>query len=182
MTLELGGKSANIIFADADLDHAVAGWSRRHLLAFRPDLQRAVPTLSSTAVSTARSSSGSSSLPPACTIGPRPRRLRRLRATASTHASWSGSDGYVERAGMQGADRPPWQPTIPEGLTGSSIPRRSSDDATDDMDCVREEIFGPVARGARPSTHRDEVHRTAPNASEYGLAAGCLEHQRQHRA
>ena len=42
VTLELGGKSPNIILPDADLEAAIKGSFQRHLLQLRPGLQRGV--------------------------------------------------------------------------------------------------------------------------------------------
>ena len=42
-TFELGGKSANVVFADADLDAAEAGVLARDLRRLRPDLHRRLP-------------------------------------------------------------------------------------------------------------------------------------------
>ena len=60
VSLELGGKSPNIVFADADLDDAVKGVISGHLRRQRADLHRRLAPAGQRAASTTSSSSGSS--------------------------------------------------------------------------------------------------------------------------
>jgi len=165
VSLELGGKAANIVFADADLEAAIPG-----------------------AFGAAFGNSGQS-----CTAGARlyvhrsihDRVVSGLVAQAEAISVGPGMDtvthdlgpvisarqldriaGYLDRAqgtscatGGARLSRPGWflPPTI---LT----------DVTDDMEIAREEVFGPVL-AVLPFDDVAEVC-TRANATPYGLAAG----------
>ncbi|MGW0163010.1 aldehyde dehydrogenase family protein [Mycobacterium sp. NPDC003323] len=167
VTLELGGKSANIIFADADLDQAIDGsaagifWhsgqtcsAPSRLFVQRSVHEQVVNRLRDLAADLTIGHG----LDPAVDFGPlvTADQLDRVR-------------GYVERAEAAGAKvhRPA---TVPGQLTGHFYPPTIIDNVSDDMECVREEIFGPVVT-VLPFDDLDEAIERA-NGSEYGLAAG----------
>jgi len=165
VTLELGGKSANIIFGDADLDAAVAGsagglfWhsgqtcsAPSRLFVHRSVHDEVVERLHAfgDGLRPGHGLDGSTDLGPLVNA----RQQERVA-------------GHVRLAGQQGA-------TVHLGADvpgdGFFHPATIISDARDDMACAREEIFGPVLT-VLPFDDTDEVLRRA-DASEYGLAAG----------
>jgi phenylacetaldehyde dehydrogenase len=166
LSLELGGKSPNIIFPDAPLDEAVAGaalaifynqgevcnaGSRLFVHSSRYD-----DVLSGLAETAGKITLGPG-LDPASTMGPLVTAQQRDRvhdyvtgaladgAEAVTGGSTHGDAGFF------------FQPTI---LTNTR----------NDMKVVQEEIFGPVVV-ATPFDDIDDIVRDA-NGSSFGLAAG----------
>ncbi|MCE0764236.1 aldehyde dehydrogenase family protein [Pseudonocardia kujensis] len=165
VTLELGGKSANIIFADADLDAAVTGsagglfWhsgqtcsAPSRLFVHRSVHDQVVGKLRAIADGL-RPGHG---LDAATELGP-------LVNAAQQHKV----EGHVRLAREQGATVHVG-PAVP--CAGFFHPATIISDARDDMACATEEIFGPVLT-VLPFDDTDEVLRRA-DASEYGLAAG----------
>ena len=165
VTLELGGKSATIIAGDADLDTAVEGaaaglfWhsgqtcSAPSRMFVARDVHDEVVERLHTIAARQRLGHG---LDADTDLGPlvNARQLERVR-------------DHVRRAREQGG-------TVVEApdLPGDGFfhPATVISDARDDMDCAREEIFGPVLT-VLPFDDLDEaLART--DASEYGLAAG----------
>ncbi|GAA5165360.1 aldehyde dehydrogenase family protein [Amycolatopsis dongchuanensis] len=166
VTLELGGKSANIIFPDADLDAAVAGsaggifWhsgqtcsAPSRLFVHRDIHDEVVDRL----LAEAAALTIGHGLDEGVDFGPlvNARQVERVR-------------GYVERAAAEGA-KVHQAGELPDG-GGNFFPPTVIAGATDDMECAREEIFGPVVV-VLPFDDADEVAERA-NASDYGLAAG----------
>jgi len=170
VTLELGGKSPNIVFADADLDAAEAGVlagifaaggqtciAGSRLLVERPVHDELVGRL----VERARTIKLGDPTDPDTQMGP--------IATAQ-HLERIAS--IVERAKADGAEvltggRPCAVESLPNGLFYE--PTILSGVANDDPVC-QEEIFGPVL-AVLPFSGEDEAVQLA-NASRYGLAAG----------
>jgi aldehyde dehydrogenase (NAD+) len=170
VTLELGGKSPNIVFADADLDAAEAGVlagifaaggqtciAGSRLLVERPVHDEFVGRL----VERARTIKLGDPTDPDTQMGP--------IATAQ-HLERIAS--IVERAKAAGAEvltggRPCAVESLPNGLFYE--PTILSGVANDDPVC-QEEIFGPVL-AVLPFSGEDEAVQLA-NASRYGLAAG----------
>jgi acyl-CoA reductase-like NAD-dependent aldehyde dehydrogenase len=146
VTLELGGKSANIVFEDADLDQAVSG-----------------------AISGIFAASGQT-----CIAGSRlllqssihDRFLERLVAVASTARLGDpmAPDTEGARCVLGGA------PVQVPGSRGLFVPPTIYADVMPSMRIAREEIFGPVLAVMRFETE-DEAIRIA-NGVNYGLAAG----------
>ncbi|SEB30365.1 aldehyde dehydrogenase family protein [Streptomyces melanosporofaciens] len=167
VTLELGGKSANIVFADADLDAAVAGsaggmfWhsgqtcSAPSRLYVHRDVHDEVVERLAAAAADLRIGHG---LDEGVDFGPlvNERQLDRVR-------------GYVERAAHDGATVHQGA-ELPENTAGFFHRPTVLAGVRDDMECVREEIFGPVVV-VLPFSEADEVAHRA-NAGDYGLAAG----------
>ena len=165
VTLELGGKSANIIFADADLDAAVTGsaggifWhsgqtcsAPSRLFVHRSVHDEVVARLRAIADGL-RPGHG---LDADTELGPLVNATQRERV-----------EGHVRLAREQGATVH-LGPEVPRD--GYFHPATVISDARDDMACAREEIFGPVLT-VLPFEDTAEVLRRADD-SEYGLAAG----------
>ncbi|MEV0297578.1 aldehyde dehydrogenase family protein [Nocardia sp. NPDC050710] len=166
VSLELGGKSPNIVFADADLDLAVTGsvnaWLFNHgqccVAGTRMFVEESIFEQFTQAVADAAAQVKiGAGLDPATQLGPLISQEQFDRVT-----------GYIE-AGLRDGAR---------ALTGG---RRHGDtgffveptvfvDVRPSWSIVREEIFGPVVAAIPFSSEDDLV--TAANDSEYGLAAG----------
>jgi aldehyde dehydrogenase (NAD+)/phenylacetaldehyde dehydrogenase len=166
LTLELGGKSPNIVFADADVDMAVRGattgifYNKGEVCTAgsRLFVEEALHDafLDRLSAQTAKMQQGDP-LDPKTRLGPQVSEAQRKQVLE-----------YVEKGKAEGAtlvcggERPPGRgyfvrPTIFDGVRG-------------DMTIAREEIFGPVLAVMR-FKDLDEV-LAASNDSIYGLAAG----------
>jgi aldehyde dehydrogenase (NAD+) len=170
LNLELGGKSANIIFADADLAKAVpaAAMAVFHntgqsccagtrLFVDRTIYQDVVDQLAGVA----KSLKVGDSLDPSTQIGPlvSDQQLQKV-----LH--------YFEAGERDGARTVFGGRRLTDGVLsdGYFVPPTILADVRDDMRVVREEIFGPVA-SVLPFDTVDEVIARA-NDSEFGLAGG----------
>jgi aldehyde dehydrogenase (NAD+)/phenylacetaldehyde dehydrogenase len=166
-TLELGGKSANIILPDADLDAAVAGSfmgiyfnsgqacnAGSRLFVSCDQFDQVVSALAERAKAT-RLGPG---LDPQTQLGPVVSAEQRQRVMSYIE---SGLDEGAEllAGGPEGADGP-----------GYFVPPTLFTATRDDLRITREEIFGPVLV-AMPYESLEEV-ATRANDTEYGLAAG----------
>jgi acyl-CoA reductase-like NAD-dependent aldehyde dehydrogenase len=168
VTLELGGKSPNIILADADIEAAVKGsyqaiyfnsgqacnaGSRLFVPAERFD--EVMSALAERAAS-ARLGPG---LDPATQLGPLVSAEQRDRVM-----------GYIDSGREEGAELlAGGEPAMSES-GGYFVAPTLFSVTSDDLRIAREEIFGPVLV-ASPYDSLEEVARRA-NESEYGLAAG----------
>ncbi len=168
VTLELGGKSPNIILPDADLDAAVKGSFQgiyfntgqacnagSRLFVQKEQYDEVVAALAKAAES-ARVGPG---LDKATQFGPVVSKEQHERVMSYIEAGTSAGAEMVAGGSNGGADGGGYfvEPTLLAGVT-------------DDMSVAREEIFGPVLV-ALPYDNIEEVARRA-NDSEYGLAAG----------
>jgi phenylacetaldehyde dehydrogenase len=166
LTLELGGKSPNIVFADADLDAAVVTAMRAsfghsgqmctagsRLLVQRSILDEMHERLSN---ATRRVAVGNG-LDGGVTVGPLISEEQRRQVLA--YIAQGVAEGATVLAGGGVPDRPGYfvEPTLFTGVRN-------------DMVIAREEIFGPVA-GVIPFDDEDEAVAIA-NDTSYGLAAG----------
>ncbi|MGI5440283.1 aldehyde dehydrogenase family protein [Streptomyces shenzhenensis] len=166
VTLELGGKSANIVFADADLDAAVAtamrasfGHSGQMCTAgSRLLVQEAILSeFSERLVAAARKVPMGDGLAGGVSVGPLVSAEQRDQVL-----------GYIEKGRTEGADL----------LVGGGTPAGSGfyveptvfGNVTNDMLIAREEIFGPVVGVLGFEDDADAVR--IANDSAYGLAAG----------
>ena len=163
VTLELGGKSANIILPDADLEKAIKGSFQgiyfntgqacdagSRLFVHRDQFDEVISGLAARAEK-ARVGPG---LDPDTQFGPLVSQEQFERVMAYIR---SGEEEGAERVVGGNGDGLFVRPTLFTGVR-------------DDMRIAREEIFGPVLV-AMPYDDLEEVARHA-NASEYGLAAG----------
>jgi phenylacetaldehyde dehydrogenase len=166
LTLELGGKSANIIFEDADLDTAVLTAMRAsfghsgqmctagsRLLVQRSILKETTDRL---IAAVGRVSLGDG-LAGGVTVGPLVSEEQRQHVLG--YIAKGQEEGATVVAGGGTPDRPGYyvEPTLFTGVTNS-------------MTIAREEIFGPVV-GIIPFDDEEEAIAIA-NDQSYGLAAG----------
>jgi aminomuconate-semialdehyde/2-hydroxymuconate-6-semialdehyde dehydrogenase len=170
VSLELGGKNPGIVFADCDLEAAVAGIARaaflntgqiclgtERLYVERPVFERFVMALSQKAqqMKPGHPSDKSTGIGPLISLGHREKVLRYYRQALAEGATvvCGGGIPRMSDALARGA----WvQPTIWTGLPESSA-------------VLREEIFGPCCH-VRPFDSEDEAVQLA-NDTPYGLAA-----------
>jgi aldehyde dehydrogenase (NAD+) len=168
--LELGGKSPNIVFADAELDLAVPASSMgvfanngqvccagTRVFVQRPVYDEFVERFSRTAAAL----TVGNALDPATEIGPI---VSRAQLDRVTH--------YLAAGAAEGARTTVGGTRITEGelADGYFVQPTVFADVADDMCIAREEIFGPVV-SILPFDDVDEVVRRA-NDTQYGLAAG----------
>ncbi len=178
VSLELGGKAPNIVFADADLPAAITGSAHAgffnqgqccvngsRLYVHRDVFDEVVAGIAEVA----RGIVLGSGLDPATDMGPLI--TAEQRSMVLGHVERSVSDGATAVAGgARGPDRGFFmQPTL---LTG----------VAEDAPVQRQEVFGPVVT-ATPFSTEEEVFRLA-NDTRYGLAAGVWTRDagRAHRA
>jgi acyl-CoA reductase-like NAD-dependent aldehyde dehydrogenase len=167
VTLELGGKSPNVILPDADLDAAVKGSYQAiyfntgqacnagsRLFVHRDQFDEVVGALAERAAK-ARVGPG---LEPGTQLGPVISAEQEARVR-----------DYIEAGRREGAELVAGGGPG-EGSGGYFIEPTLFTATSDDLRIAREEIFGPVLV-ALPYQSLDELARRA-NDSEYGLAAG----------
>ena len=168
VTLELGGKSPNIILPDADLESAVAGSyqgiyfnsgqacnAASRLFVQAEIFDEVVEKLAEFA-SQAKVGPG---LDPDSQFGPLVSEEQLGRVT-----------GYIDSGLAEGAEAVAGGSPSNGGNGGYFVDPTLFTGVTDEMRIAREEIFGPVLV-AQPFEDLDEVARRA-NDTEYGLAAG----------
>ncbi|HLS55197.1 MAG TPA: aldehyde dehydrogenase [Zeimonas sp.] len=170
VTLELGGKSPNIVFADANFDQAVVGAlagifgaagqtciAGSRLLVERPIYARMVEAL----VARARTVRMGDPLDPATDMG-----------TAANQPQFERILGFIAKAREEGAKLVAGgQPATGGGLErGFFVEPTIFADVDNAMQIARQEVFGPVL-GIIPFEGDEEALRIA-NDSPYGLAAG----------
>jgi acyl-CoA reductase-like NAD-dependent aldehyde dehydrogenase len=170
VTLELGGKSPNIILPDADIDAAVKGSyqgiyfnsgqscnAATRLFVPKERFDEVVGALADRA----RSAKLGPGLEAGTEIGPLVSQEQLERVT-----------GYIESGLSDGAELLVGGGVHPEGTPqgGYFVEPSLFVGVRDDMKIVREEIFGPVLV-ALPYESIEEVARRA-NDTDYGLAAG----------
>lgn len=169
VTLELGGKSPNIIFPDADLKWAVRGaltaiyfnsgqicTAGSRLFVHKSIYDETMSKLIEGA-SAMRVGAGSD---PATEVGPVISEEQLARVTSYVESG--RREGAVARTGGERASG--------ELADGYFLPPTVLDQVSDEMTVAREEIFGPVVV-ALPFEDVEEVAKRA-NQSIYGLAAG----------
>ena len=170
VTLELGGKSANIVFADADFDNAVKGvvtgifsaTGQTCVAGSRALIQREIHDAFVDAfVEFAKSARMGDPLDASTQVGP-----------MTTRQQYRKVLDYIEIAKNEGArcvlgGKPANRPECGDGWF---IEPTVFADVTPDMRIAREEVFGPVL-AIIPFDDDEDAIRIA-NGSAYGLAAG----------
>ncbi|MER8784326.1 aldehyde dehydrogenase family protein [Mesorhizobium sp. M0437] len=167
LTMELGGKSPNIVFADADIDVAIQAafwgifWNKgevcvagSRLLVERACYDEAVEKLSAMA----KSATLGDPLDPATMIGP-----------IASRGEYDKVLSYVEE-GKRTARLAAGGGTRQVNGKGLFIEPTIFADATNDLRISREEIFGPVLP-VIPFDSEEDAIRIA-NDTSYGLASG----------
>ncbi|MGH7726731.1 MAG: aldehyde dehydrogenase family protein [Candidatus Eiseniibacteriota bacterium] len=166
--MELGGKSPNIIFADADLEAAVRGAANgifygkgeicaagSRLLVERSIYDTVVAKLKERAEKT----------PPADPMHPKTRLGALVRQGQMEKVL-----GYIDTGRKEGAKLVAGGERAPVNGKGYFVQATVFADVKNDMTIAREEIFGPVL-AVLPFDGEDEAIRIA-NDTEFGLAAG----------
>ena len=168
VTLELGGKSANIVFADANLDNAVNGaisgifaaTGQTCIAGSRLLVQRSVHD---------RVVEGVVKLAATARIG-NPADLQTQVGPITTQAQRAKVLSYLDIARGEGAEAV-LGGKVPEGLgDGWFVEPTIFTGVNNQMRIAREEVFGPVL-SIIPFDDEDEAYAIA-NDSPYGLAAG----------
>ncbi len=166
-TMELGGKSPNIIFADADLEAALQAafwgiyWNKGEVCVAGSRLlvERAIyDEFVERFVALSKAAVLGDPLDPATQIGP-----------IATRAEYDKILRYIE-SGKETARLATGGGTPKIGGKGLFIEPTVFADATNDLKISREEIFGPVVP-IIPFEGEDEAIRLA-NDTDYGLASG----------
>jgi acyl-CoA reductase-like NAD-dependent aldehyde dehydrogenase len=168
VTLELGGKSPNIVFADAEFDAAIQGsangifWNQGEICSAgsrvfveKPIYDDALNAL----VGHARAVTLGDGMDEATTMGPLVSKEQQERVLSYIEIG----QGEAKMA-VQGD-----APTDPKLANGYFVPPTIFADVDSDARIAREEIFGPVM-SVIPFTSPDEVIELS-NDNEYGLAA-----------
>ncbi|MBR3372326.1 MAG: aldehyde dehydrogenase family protein [Rhodobacteraceae bacterium] len=169
LSLELGGKSPDIVFADADLDRAVAGAamgvfgntgqvcsSGSRIFVQRPVFDEVVTRMADFA----RALQVGPATDPATQIGPIASERQLMRVMSYLDAGkTAGATAVVGGQRLAGALE-----------TGCFVAPTIFSNVSSDMTIVREEIFGPVAVVIPFDTEADAVKMA--NDTEYGLGAG----------
>jgi phenylacetaldehyde dehydrogenase len=169
VTLELGGKSPNIVFADADLDAAAAGafggiffnQGEACVAGSRLFAEASVAeSLAARIADKAKTIRLGHGLDPLTEMGPLISASHRDRVLA--HVAGGVADGAEVIAGGQPAAVP--------GLDGFFIEPTVISAVRNDMRVAQEEIFGPVLSVI--AWHDTDELKTLVNDIRYGLAAG----------
>ena len=177
VTMELGGKSPLLIFADADLDSAVSGailgnfYSSGQVCSngtrvfvekagLEPFLERLATRLNGVVMG--------DPLDPETNFGP----LVSAQQKAIV-------EGYIAKGEAEGARRVGPSPQVPN--QGYWVPPVVFADVTDEMTIAREEIFGPVMAVLSFDAEDEAIARA--NDTPFGLSAGVFTRdiQRAHR-
>ena len=171
VTLELGGKSPNIVFADADLDAAAERRVRRDLLQPGAGLRRGLAPVRRGAggrgAGRPRRRAGRDD-PPGLGPGSRdPDGTADLRGAPHAGARLRRVRARAGRRGRRGRRR---MRRCRGSRAGSSCSPPCCAGVRNDMKVAQEEIFGPVL-SVIPFDDEDEL-LTLANANDYGLAAG----------
>jgi aldehyde dehydrogenase (NAD+) len=168
VTLELGGKSPNIILPDADLEAAIGGSfmgiyfntgqacnAGSRLFVHKDQFDTVVSALADAA----KQAKVGPGLDPSTQFGPLVSGEQEERVLS-----------YIESGKEQGAEAVVGGGRMEGGNGGYFVEPTLFTGVSDDMKIAREEIFGPVLV-AMPYDDLEEVARRA-NDTEYGLAAG----------
>jgi len=171
VTLELGGKSANIVFDDADLDQAVNGVvsgifaatgqtciAGSRALIHRPVYDEFVDRL----LALARSARMGNPLEPATQVGP-----------ITTQPQYRKVLGYMDLARAEGAEclLGGGPATRPECGTGWFVEPTIFAGVKTEMRIANEEVFGPLLALIPFDDEEEAIH--IANSTIYGLAAGA---------
>ena len=167
VTLELGGKSPNVVYADADIDKAIVGsanaifFNQGECCVAGSRLYVEEPVYDQVVEGVAEQARGikiGNGLDPSTTMGPLVSQEQFERVTGYLNSG--KDDGASVIGGDRVGDRGYF--LTPAILTGTR----------EDMKAVQEEIFGPVLAAAPFKTASDII--PTANNSNYGLGAGVF--------
>jgi acyl-CoA reductase-like NAD-dependent aldehyde dehydrogenase len=177
VALELGGKSANVLLEDADLDAAIpAGVFGCYINSGQTcsALTRMIVPRSRLAEVEEKAAAAAAGFPPGdafaqgTMLGPLVSAAQRDRVR-----------GYIQKGIDEGAKLVAGGPEAPEGLEkGYFVQPTVFSEVTSDMTIAQEEIFGPVL-SILPYDTEEEAIRIA-NDSIYGLAGAVWSADRSH--
>jgi len=177
VSLELGGKSANVILADADLEQAVGDGVGKAFLNSGQTcsaLTRMLVPRSRLAEAEEVARRGAEELTPGDPFA----EGSRLGPLAS-QAQWDRVQGYIGKGLEEGATLVAGGPGKPEGLERGYFVRPTVfSDVRTDMTIAQEEIFGPVLSILPYDTEEEAI--AIANDSVYGLAGGVWAGTREH--
>lgn len=168
VSLELGGKSPNIVFADASFDEAIDGtcfgafWNAGEVCSAgsRVFIERAIYDDALSAITErARAVRLGNGMDPETTMGPLVSKQQQERVL--NYVNIGKQEAKVAVSGDL--------PSDPSLSNGYFVPPTVFYDSTNDTRIAREEIFGPVMT-VIPFSDVDEVIRLS-NDNDYGLAA-----------
>jgi acyl-CoA reductase-like NAD-dependent aldehyde dehydrogenase len=168
VTLELGGKSPNIVFADADLDAALRGATTGIFYGKGEVCAAGSRLLVEASVHDefiAKLAERSAKLQPSDPLDPK----TRLGALVSQD-QMNKVLGYVETGTREGAKLVAGGKRAPVGGKGFFVQATVLDQVENHMKVAQEEIFGPVLSVIRFEGADDAVRKA--NDIVYGLAAG----------
>lgn len=164
LTLELGGKSANMVFDDADLERATTG----ALAAFTSNAGQACSAGTRLLVQrgiakefTARLTEKAAALQPGSSIGP-----------MMTKAQFDKVEEYFDVARDEGLTAAIGGASLSDDERGGGyfVPVTIYTGVTNENRLAREEVFGPVLSVIEFDDEADAIH--IANDSDYGLASG----------
>lgn len=167
VSLELGGKSPNIVFEDADMEAAANGviagifgaTGQTCMAGSRLVVQRSIKDdLLERVVARAKTIKLGDPMAPETEMGP-----------MATRPQFEKVMGILERAEAAGAKFACGGKASPDH-DGFFIEPTIVDDVTSDMEVVRDEIFGPVLSVVAFDTEEEAIE--IANATRFGLAAG----------
>jgi phenylacetaldehyde dehydrogenase len=170
VSLELGGKSPSVVFADADLDAAVEGTygavffnqGQCCIAGARVYVEDGIyDAFVERLVDRARETSLGHGLDPEATMGPLVSAQQRDRVLELLESGLD--DGAIDLAGGGRAE-------VPELAGGYFVRPVVLTGVSPEMRVMREEIFGPVAMVSRFTTEEEVL--AAANDTDFGLAAG----------
>lgn len=164
LTLELGGKSANIVFADADLDRAVAGSVKAFTINAGQACSAGTRLLVQREIHDEfvnRLADAVSSIRPGQDMGP-----------VTTEAQLEKVHEYFDIARAEGAHARTGGAALPAGQddAGYYVEPTIYTGVNNSMRIAREEVFGPVL-SVIPFDSAEDALQIA-NDSDYGLASG----------
>ena len=169
VSLELGGKSPNVVLRDADLDLAVNGHGKCHLFQSRSVLLRRVTTVRASRVSLTSSLSG---------VADEGQEDQGRSGARSQNRRWGRWSPKVSTTACAVISSLAWQKARKPSRAVGSLGARGILlnppcwwTPHPDMKVIREEIFGPVV-AAIPFKELDDALVRAANDTIYGLAAG----------
>ena len=170
VSLELGGKAPNIVFADAPLDDAVAGsifgvfWTQGEICTAGSRIlvqAHVFDAFVEKFVARAKRLRLGDPLDPRTDVGPLVSHRQHERVLGFIEAGKSGGARMLTGGG---------RPAAPELAEGNYVEPTVFVDVPRDLSIAREEIFGPVVV-IQPFSTAEEALKLA-NDSDYGLTAG----------